>query len=119
MVFLLHDQTKYTQHGRLQPPEKKKSLNTTTIEDEVLLKLRRARNNRTFKQLVVPQALKLQVLAICHDNFTGGHLVEKKTWIKLSNRFYWTNSRAETLNYNVSHAQKSNVHQQPEHHFNR
>ena len=36
---------------------------------------------------------------MCHDNFTVAHLGEKKTWVKLSNRFYWKNSYKETINY--------------------
>jgi predicted aspartyl protease len=34
MVFLLHDQTKHPQHGRLQPQEKKTSLNATAIDND-------------------------------------------------------------------------------------
>lgn len=68
------------------------------IEDNVLLKLRKCKN-KIFKQLVVPQAIKKDILQLCHDNFTGAHLGHKKTWIKFSNRFYWPNSYSEVKNY--------------------
>ena len=48
---------------------------------------------------MVPQELKSDILKLCHDDFTGGHLGEKKTWVKLSNRFYWQNYYKETINY--------------------
>ena len=69
------------------------------MENDVLLKLRKGRNGKLFKQLVVPKCLKTDVLALCHDNFTGAHLGEHKTWVKLNNRFYWPNSYKETINY--------------------
>ncbi|CAF0859482.1 unnamed protein product [Brachionus calyciflorus] len=68
------------------------------LEDNVLLKLRK-KKNKLFKQLVVPQILKKDILELCHDNFTGAHLGHKKTWIKLSNRFYWPNCYSEVKNY--------------------
>lgn len=48
---------------------------------------------------MVPQSIKKDILQLCHDNFTGAHLGHKKTWIKLSNRFYWPNSYSEVKNY--------------------
>ena len=69
------------------------------IENEIVLKLRKAKNKRIFRQLVVPDVLKNDILKLCHDNFTGAHLGEQKTWVKLNNRFYWENSFAETINY--------------------
>ncbi|CAF1053382.1 unnamed protein product [Brachionus calyciflorus] len=63
------------------------------IENNVLFKLRRQKNGKLFKQLVVPKELKLDILKMCHDNFTGAHLGQRKTWIKLNNLFYWPNSR--------------------------
>lgn len=78
------------QHGKL---------NGFILEDEVLLKLRKGRNRRIFKQLVVPQALKLDILRMCHDDFTGAHLGQVKTWVKLNNRFYWPGSYKDTFQY--------------------
>jgi hypothetical protein len=78
---------------------KSQKLNGYIFEDEVLLKYRKGRYGRRFKQLVVPLELRKDVLEMCHDNFTGAHLGEKKTWTKLNNRFYWPNSYKETMNY--------------------
>ena len=35
----------------------------------------------------------------CHDNFTGAHLGEKKTRVKLNNRFYWKDAYKQTIDY--------------------
>ena len=70
-----------------------------TIENNVLLKVRRNRRGRRLKQLVVPQELRSDILRLCHDEITGAHLGQKKTWVKLNNRFYWPNSYKETINY--------------------
>ena len=48
---------------------------------------------------MVPDCLKEDILKLCHDNFTGSHLGERKTWIKLSNRFYWKHAYADTKKY--------------------
>ena len=69
------------------------------MEDEILLKIRKGKHNKIFKQLVIPQVLKSEIFKICHDNFTGEHLGENKTWVKLNNRFFWKNSRIEMLDY--------------------
>ena len=63
------------------------------------MKLRKGRNKRIFKQLVVPLELRQDILKLCRDNFTGAHLGEKKTWIKLSNRFYQRSSYKDTIEY--------------------
>ena len=78
---------------------KRKKLNGFIIEEGVLLKTRKGRHGRIFKQLVVPQALKLDVLRMCHDDFTGSHLGMTKTWIKINNRFYWPKMYKEVMNY--------------------
>jgi predicted aspartyl protease len=69
------------------------------IENGILFKIRKGRHQKIFKQLVVPEALKEDVLKVCHDNFTGAHLGEKKTWVKLNNRFYWKDAYKQTINY--------------------
>ena len=76
-----------------------RKLNGYCLEDGILFKYRKNRTGKRFKQLVVPTVLRKDVLELCHDNFTGAHLGQKKTWIKLSNRFYWPNSYKETKNY--------------------
>lgn len=76
-----------------------KEIKGYTIEEGVLLKLRKGRNGQVFRQLVVPKDLKTDILQLCHDDYTGAHLGQKKTWTKLNNRFYWPNSYEETINY--------------------
>ena len=78
---------------------KRHKLKGYVIENDILFKLRKARNRRIFKQLVVPAVLRLDVLKLCHDNYTGSHLGETKTYIKLNNRFYWPNSFKDTLHH--------------------
>ncbi|CAF1087344.1 unnamed protein product [Brachionus calyciflorus] len=67
--------------------------------DRDISQLLRQKNGKLFKQLVVPKELKLDILKMCHDNFTGAHLGLRKTWIKLNNRSYWPNSYQDTKNY--------------------
>ena len=78
---------------------KKRKQKGFILEDDILFKIRKGKNRRIYKQLVVPEAIKEDIFKLCHDNFTGTHLGEKKTWVKLSNRFYWKNSYKETMNY--------------------
>lgn len=78
---------------------KRHKLKGYVIENDILFKLRKARNKRIYKQLVVPESLQSDVLMLCHDNYTGAHLGEHKTWVKLTNRFYWPTSHQDTINY--------------------
>lgn len=39
--------------------------------------------------LVLPRDLREEVLKLCHDNKPSGHLGEKKTYKKVSSKFYW------------------------------
>ena len=41
------------------------------------------------KQLIIPTALRKEVLAEIHEGQLGGHLGEEKTLAKLKERFYW------------------------------
>ena len=77
----------------------KKKLRGFIMENGILMKLRKARNKRIFKQLIIPETIKPDVFKLCHDNFTGAHLGEKKTWIRLNNRFYCPNSSKDTISY--------------------
>ena len=78
---------------------KTKGVKGYTIEEGVLLKLKRSARGRIFSQLVVPESIREDVLRMCHDDFTGSHLGQKKTWAKLSNRFYCHNSYKDTRDY--------------------
>lgn len=69
------------------------------IENGVVVKLRKGKNKKLYRQLVVPCCLKEDILALCHDLYTGAHLGEHKTWTKLNNRFYWPNSSKDTQEY--------------------
>jgi len=86
-----------------------RKLNGYCLEDGILFKYRKNRTGKRFKQLVVPTVLRKDVLELCHDNFTGAHLGQKKTWIKLSNRFYWPNSymKQKTMLSHAKYVQKS------------
>lgn len=70
-----------------------------SIEEGVLLKLKKNSNGRVLRQLVVPLAMREEVLRMCHDDFTGAHLGQKKTWAKLNNRFYWPGSYKDTIDH--------------------
>ena len=87
----LQKQDKFTKE-LIEATLNKKNRKGFVLEDCILLKLRKSKHNKIFKQLVVPDSIKQDVLKLCHDNFTGAHLGEKKTWIKLNNRFYWEDS---------------------------
>jgi hypothetical protein len=69
------------------------------FEEGVLLKMRKARNGRWYKQVVVPRSMRTDVLRMCHDDLTGAHLGQRKTVAKLCNRFYWPNCHKEAINY--------------------
>ena len=69
------------QFSHLIENAKRHTLKGYVIENDILFKLRKARNRRIFKQLVVPAVLRLDVLKLCHDNYTGSHLGETKTYI--------------------------------------
>ena len=94
----LQKQDKFTKE-LIEASLNKKNQKGFVLEDGILLKLRKSKHNKIFKQLVVPDSIKQDVLKLCHDNFTGAHLGEKKTWIKLNNRFYWEDSYKETVQY--------------------
>ena len=49
--------------------------------------------------LVVPYALRQNVLRMCHDDMGGGHLGIKKTWPKIKERFYWATMYKDTVRW--------------------
>jgi hypothetical protein len=69
------------------------------MEDGVLLKWRRGRRGRFFKQIVIPRAMRQHILELCHDSFLSSHLGEKKTWEKLTSRFAWQSAYKDTIDY--------------------
>ena len=83
----------------LEQINRNKPVKGYVIQEGVLMKLRKGKYRHMYRQLMVPQEIRRDILKLCHDNFTGAHLGEKKTWIKLSNRFHWKNSYKETMEY--------------------
>ena len=47
------------------------------------------------KQLVIPRALKEEVMLSLHEEITSGHLSFEKTYLKIKARYYWTGMCAE------------------------
>jgi len=47
------------------------------------------------KRLVIPRALVSTVLTNCHDEASGAHQSERKTWLKISARYYWDHMRRD------------------------
>ncbi len=50
---------------------------------------RKRRNEDPFSQLVIPQALKFEVLSNVHDHVSGGHFGVHKTFQKVKQRYWW------------------------------
>ena len=76
--------------------------NNYLLENEVLFccrKSKRPYESVFIKRLVVPVAFREDVMRLCHDSMCGGHLGEKKTWWKLSDRFYWPSAYEDTLKW--------------------
>ncbi|MEE8326536.1 MAG: reverse transcriptase domain-containing protein [candidate division NC10 bacterium] len=48
-----------------------------------------------WRQLVVPRALRVQIIRDCHDEYLGGHLGETKTYLRVKQRFWWPRMSAE------------------------
>ena len=50
---------------------------------------RKRNNHDAFSQLVIPQALKFEVLSNVHDHVSGGHFGVHKTFQKVKQRYWW------------------------------
>jgi hypothetical protein len=61
------------------------------IENNVLYK---ASNER--QRIVIPEIMRETILKLCHDDMSGGHLGFKKTWPKISSRYFWKNMYTDT-----------------------
>ena len=60
------------------------------VEDGILWCIyAQPRDNVSWKQLVVPQKFRTEILKDLHEGITGGHLGQEKTVKKLKERFYW------------------------------
>jgi hypothetical protein len=51
-----------------------------------------------FRQFV-PKKLRRTVLTAIHNDMNGAHLGERKTWLKVSDRFYWPGMRKDTTDW--------------------
>ena len=52
---------------------------------------RKTHHTTTYQQLVIPAALRYEVLTWGHDDPTAGHFGTVKTCEKLRTRYYWRN----------------------------
>jgi hypothetical protein len=62
-------------------------------------KFRKKNGTGDYKQLMVPKAIKLEVLKQMHDVLLSGHLGAKKTREKTLQRFYWFELRIDVNLY--------------------
>lgn len=63
---------------------------------------RKRRNEDPFSQLVIPQALKFEVLSNVHDHVSGGHFGVHKTFQKAKQRLTGGQACSKTLSTGVS-----------------
>ena len=60
------------------------------IQDGLLWRIfAQPQESASWKQLVVPQKFRTDILKHLHEGITGGHLGQDKTLHKLKERFYW------------------------------
>ena len=59
------------------------------IKDSVLCRWRTQPGKRRVIQLVVPEALRLQILNYCHGHRTSAHFGRERTEMKIKSRYYW------------------------------
>jgi hypothetical protein len=74
--------------------------NSLIIHDGVLhRKFYKQNLSTSHLQVIVPQAMKKEVLEQMHDSIMAGHLGEKKTRNKIQQQFYWFDLRADVTIY--------------------
>ena len=76
--------------------------NNYFLENDILFCKRKGRKSydpETVKRLVVPKSLRKEELEMCHDGICGAHLGNKKTWWKVSSKFYWPSVYEDTENW--------------------
>ena len=57
------------------------------------------RRSTTYQQLVIPTALRYELLVWAHDDPTGGHFGIVKTYEKLRTRYYWRKMFSDVINW--------------------
>ena len=50
---------------------------------------RKRRNHEAFSQLVIPHALKFEILSNVHDHISGAHFGVHRTFQKVKQRYWW------------------------------
>lgn len=56
-------------------------------------------DTKHYKQLVVPEPLRMKVMKIAHDSILGGHLGTKKTLDRILSNFYWPGIQGDVTRY--------------------
>ncbi|XP_062575090.1 uncharacterized protein LOC134236976 [Saccostrea cucullata] len=56
-------------------------------------------DNKTFKQVIIPESLRRKVMTIPHDSILGGHLGTKKTADRITSSFYWPGIQGDIKRY--------------------
>ena len=75
-------------------------LDRLTLCDGVLCRrYETATSSSTIAQVVVPKALRDEVLADLHEGTLGGHLGVEKTLARLKKRFYWPGHHQDVRNW--------------------
>ena len=99
-VFLISkmEDWKSYQEKDLEIEEEVKKKNYVNI-DGIVYYVSKLHNGTILKRIVVPDALKNEVLVWCHDHITSGHLGITKTLERIKQRFYWKNYKKEVENY--------------------
>ena len=59
------------------------------IQDGVLCRWRYRPGRRKMIQMVVPEALRLEILHFCHGHKTSAHFGRERTELKIKGRYYW------------------------------
>lgn len=72
------------------------------LRDGVVFRRIYSNDGSEFLALVLPKALRKDVLHALHDHVTAGHLGVNKTYNKIRRRFYWPKMYAEIRNYVLS-----------------
>jgi len=76
------------------------SFNRLSIKDGILYRSWERNDNETPDDLIcVPQSITTEVIKLCHDIPSGGHLGKPKTLSKIQTRFYWPKMKLEVSLY--------------------
>ena len=72
------------------------SFSRLKLKDRVLYRIWERTDRETPGELIcVPQPLSTEIIKLCHDIPSGGHLGKPKTLAKIQSRFYWPKMKLE------------------------